>query len=362
MTISDVLNTWFSSIKKIAFRYKDGFFELPLISNSPETIIKSLARMPFVYNDQKKEIFGTKNPFVNAEVPYQKIDDGLWVFYSKAQYKENVSYIRKKESTIPDEYCKLYLEINVNKTNHKNVLLNGIPYSNSCWVLHKPFNNSTYCKFKGCETVTIVLQFTRRWLDDFLNKNEFYQKSQIADFFNSNAEFIMIPDDPIKAEELRRTIRNLFDKKAIRKDHPEHWRNWALEFLEIFISRFNEENILAKMYDFAHADRIKLAKVEKILVDGLYDNFVGIDYLANKVGLSSTKLKSNFKLVYGSSIFQYFRKVQMEHAKEILAKNKDLKIQEMANTFGYKNMTKFSNAFKNVHGTFPSEFRNVYSS
>ena len=47
----------------------------------------------------------------------------------------------------------------------------------------------------------------------------------------------------------------------------------------------------------------------------------------------------------------------MEHAKVILESDKAYKIQEIALMFGYSNMTKFANAFKTVHGYFPSELR-----
>ena len=361
MAISDVLNSWFSSLKKAAFKYRDGFFELPLVSNSPETIIESLARMPFVYNDTKKEIFGTKNPFVNSTVPYQKIEEGLWVFYSKAYYKENINFLRSKEKDIEGDYSKLYLEINSNKTSSKNVLLNGIAYSNSNWILHKPFDSSTYCKFKGCETATLVLHFTNAWHNNVLSKKQFYRESHLADFFNSKAEFVSMSYELEEAKKLEANTKALFDKKALGNDTKEDWQFWALEFFKRFTERFSEQDVHAKMYDFAHTDRVKLSKAEKILMDRLYEDFVGIDYLANEVGISPTKLKRNFKLVYGASIFQYFRSVQMTHAKKVLEKNKEHKIQEIALMFGYNNMTKFANAFKTVHDVFPSEMRQTHS-
>lgn len=359
MVISEVLNRWFTSIKRVAFKYNDGFFQLPLVSNSPESIIKSLARMPFVYNDSEKEIFGTKNPFINATVPYHKIEEGLWIFYSQAYYKENINYLREKNKDLTNNYSKLYLEINSNKTNHKNVLLNGTPYSNSCWVLHKPFNESSYCKFKGCKTVSIVLHFDRSWLINVLESKGFYKDCDLPDFFKSKAESIIIPYEPNMARHLEMKTKSLFEEKERGVDTTGDWQLLAMEFFERFISRFKEENIHSKMFDFAHADRVKLAKVEKILMDELYGTFMGIEYLASQVAVSPTKLKRNFKLVYGTSIFQYFRSEQMKHAKLVLQKNSGYKIQEIAQMFGYNNMTKFANAYKTVHGVFPSEVRST---
>ncbi len=355
MKISADLTKWFSSIRNLAFKNKDGFYQIPLVSNSPELIIKSLARMPYVYNDIQREVFGTNNRFVDAEVPYQKIEDGLWIFHSKTYYKKNINFIISKEDEVSNDFYKVYLDLNSNKSSHKNVLLNGVPYSNSCWVLQKPFDTTSYCKFKGCKTTSLVLHFNEKWLNNVLKNQLFYKKSELVHFFKSKAKILIISEESSITEKLKTRSKELFEKKSNRLDHIDDWKNLALDFLCTFIDKFNEENINAKMYEFNHPDRVALAKAEKILMDGLHQEFVGIDNLANQVGLSPTKLKSNFKMVYGTSVFQYFRSTQMKQAKVVLEKNEGLKIQKLALMFGYKNMTKFANAFKKEHGVFPSE-------
>jgi len=88
------LDKWFSSVKKLLFKYKDGFYELPLIANSPEAIVKSITKMPFVKHSEATGVFGTNNPFVKAEIKYHKINEELWVMDSIAVYKENILYKR----------------------------------------------------------------------------------------------------------------------------------------------------------------------------------------------------------------------------------------------------------------------------
>jgi AraC-like DNA-binding protein len=341
----------------MAFRHYDGFFEFPLISNSPETIIESMSKMPFVHNDKEKEVFGSKNPFVDASVQYHQVEEGLWIFNSRAKYKENVNYLRAKEKLISADYFNLYLEVNINKTNHKNVLLNGVTYSNSCWVLHKPFDHSTYCKFKDCSTTSLVIHFTKTWLKDVLSEQAFYKNSKFNEFFNSKADFVLISENFEISQKIEKKVQRAFDDKQTGTMTKADWQVLIFDLFKDFTTRFNLEEIHTKLFDLDHTDRVKLAKVDKILMDNLYQGFVGIDYLANEVGVSATKMKQNFKLVYGDSVFQYFRNKQMQQAKEVLDRSPDLKIQDLASMFGYENMTKFSNAFKGLHGVFPSNLK-----
>jgi AraC-like DNA-binding protein len=82
--------------------------------------------------------------------------------------------------------------------------------------------------------------------------------------------------------------------------------------------------------------------------------FPGIDKIAKEIGLSPTKLKSDFKIVYKQSLFQYYRDKQLVFAQELLIGNKG-KIKDIAAVFGYENAGKFSTAFKKRFGLLPSE-------
>lgn len=50
------IKNWLSSFQKYFFYYRDGFYELPYIANSPELIVASFGSMPFVKNYPKKII------------------------------------------------------------------------------------------------------------------------------------------------------------------------------------------------------------------------------------------------------------------------------------------------------------------
>ena len=355
--LSKVIDKWYSSAKRILFKYRDGFFELPIMSNSPETVVKSLTKMPFVYHDAEKEIFGSKNPFLNADVFYHKVKEGLWYNYSKAEYKENVNYIRVNNKEIASDYYLLFLEINENKGNSKNALLNGVFYSNSSWVLTKPQVSSTHCRFKGSKTISMALFFNDEWLSKQLYKQDFFSRSLLKKFFNSEAKLAICPEGIEFAEEIEKQFNIIFTKKTTdQKVQQLEWRAFTFKFIQAFVAKYEEGNIADNLLEIAHVDRKKIQKTEKILLDHLQGDFMGIEDLATEVGLSPTKLKNNFRLVFGDSIFQFFRKKQLESAK-VLLQQTDQSIKEIAAFYGYKNPSKFTAAYKETFGILPSDER-----
>ena len=354
---SKVIDNWYSKAKRILFKYKEGFFELPILSNSPESIIGSLVKMPFVYHKKQEEIFGTNNPFLKADVYYQEIDNGFWCMYSTASYKENVNYKRVNDDNILSDYYLLFLEINRNTGKSKNALLNGMSYSNSSWVLSKPGVANTHCRFSGSETISMTIFFTEEWLKSVLYQATSFQNSALKNFFDSNAKLVIWPEDVDVAEEIKKEFVRIFDRKLNAADFSQlEWDKFTSKFINIFIDRYSTDNIEEKLLEIAHLDRRKIQRVEKMLLDTIQGDFIGIDKIAQEVGMSPTKLKSNFKLVFGDSIFQFFRKKQLESA-QLLLKETEMSVKEIALLHGYQNPSKFTIAYTNYFGVLPSELR-----
>ena len=81
-----------------------------------------------------------------------------------------------------------------------------------------------------------------------------------------------------------------------------------------------------------------------------------IPYLANRAGISPTKLKQIFRQIYGISLFAYIRSKKMQWAAEQLV-SADIRIIDVATACGYDNASKFSAAFRKVIGCSPREFQ-----
>jgi PAS domain S-box-containing protein len=85
--------------------------------------------------------------------------------------------------------------------------------------------------------------------------------------------------------------------------------------------------------------------VEQTLKTSLLTGFPGIANLAKKHYLSESKLKRDFKNKYGTTIFAYYRKLQMELANKYINAKKYNK-NELALMFNFSNPSNFSSCYK----------------
>ena len=81
-----------------------------------------------------------------------------------------------------------------------------------------------------------------------------------------------------------------------------------------------------------------------------------ICFLAERAGISPTKLKIIFRRVYGAPLFAYIRAEKMRFAAQQLA-DTNIRILDIAEACGYDNASKFSAAFRDVIGCSPKEYR-----
>lgn len=81
-----------------------------------------------------------------------------------------------------------------------------------------------------------------------------------------------------------------------------------------------------------------------------------IAFLAERAGVSPTKLKQVYRRVYGTSLFAHIRREKMLFAAHELAVT-NTKIVDIAGACGYDNASKFSAAFRHVMGCSPQEYR-----
>ena len=81
-----------------------------------------------------------------------------------------------------------------------------------------------------------------------------------------------------------------------------------------------------------------------------------IAQLARKVHMNVFKLKQGFRLLTGTSIFDYHLQQRMEKARELL-KQTDRTLDSIAEETGYEHLSSFIAAFKAIHGMTPAVYR-----
>jgi AraC-like DNA-binding protein len=103
------------------------------------------------------------------------------------------------------------------------------------------------------------------------------------------------------------------------------------------------------------ADYLSLVKVEAYIRKNLKKP-LNIINLAELAGFNATKLKRDFKKVYGTTVYKYITGLRMEEAKKRIVED-HISVAQAAYEVGYSNPQHFTTAFKRTMGYLPSLLR-----
>jgi AraC-like DNA-binding protein len=152
-----------------------------------------------------------------------------------------------------------------------------------------------------------------------------------------------------------RMLMNELIKEEI--DHPFKLHfivNRVMLLLERFVRKFLDKIRTAEDYSKFTEDEVsRLMRVEALLVKDFRTAPPTISSLSRIAAMSPTKLKTDFKALYGLPIYEYFQKNRMMHAKLLLLENK-YSIKEVGNMVGYTNLGHFAGSFRKEFGILPS--------
>lgn len=339
--------------KKYFFRYRKGFYELPYFANSPATINAGYADAPFIKNDKANKRFIVNNIFIKATTTYYEIEEGLWIYYLDILHKKNIRFVPVYDDSITDNYylfsfseVRDNFKINIKKERRECYA------EKTFWTIFKPLSNPDYLNNKNSNGYCITLYFSEAWLKKNILSNPKWSNSNVAVFFASSKKLIswnetqgLSPQASFNFSEMLLKNKNEFSLDELK--------TYANNLVQQFFNSLEHASD-CNYFELDRTDRDKLFLIEKYLLENLDGDFMGIDFLADKAGVSATKLKADFKTHYGLSIFQYFRQKQMQLAEQLI-KSQSHSISEIALKLGYENASKFAIAFKECQGVSPSE-------
>ena len=103
------------------------------------------------------------------------------------------------------------------------------------------------------------------------------------------------------------------------------------------------------------SDRAALAEAHRIILEN-YVEPPGIDEIAHRTGLNTTRLKTGFRAVYGVTVFGLVREERMKTAL-ILLRDHGQNVTETAYAVGYHSLSAFAAVFKKTFGFSPHKVR-----
>ncbi len=129
--------------------------------------------------------------------------------------------------------------------------------------------------------------------------------------------------------------------------------------MEYLLQQFFVMDKLGKDGNFLSAqDMHNLSMVEDHLCTNYKTEFPGIEKLSRVSAMSPTSLKTKFKKYYGETLFGYYQKNKMEHARRLLDGKVPVKV--VATEIGYSNPSHFTLAFKKEYGFSPWHYLNPH--
>ncbi len=201
---------------------------------------------------------------------------------------------------------------------------------------------------KRSRIINIFLE--RDWLE------KYFSKEQTCDFFKKS---IFHKESTYHYEFLDSEYKRLVNEMLKANPEPEFAnfvvQNRTMLILERFFSRFFRKFSEKNLYVKASAEELeRLKMVEGLLIKDSSFAPPTIAQLAKISALSTTKLKSLFKEVYGLPIYQYFQKHRMQKAKAMMLSRK-YTVRETARELGYVNLKDFVKAFQKTFDQLPEE-------
>jgi AraC-like DNA-binding protein len=353
MIFSNQLKSWLTKFRQYKVTYKSGFFHLSNLANSPYTIVETFDSVPFCKHNREEKLITAKTFFLNAQLYYSELETGLWLLLSDLQFKKNVEMTNIYDRSLPVDFNFVNLHYNETRFKNKSMLVNGKVLINKTWTLFKPGNATADCHFKGTQEYNITVYFTNAWMDKYFALKTDFKVSNMDRFFRSNNSNVIMPDAKQSSDRFYADFLSLMKQNNGDSKNKEI-KELVSTFFKEFIKMYELETINDQHFRLSDSSRKYVQKAEKCMMDNLLQPFPGIEKVAKTVGISATKLKSEFKIIHNQSVYHYYRSQQMQLASKLLSE-KASTVKEVANLLGYEHAGKFAAVFKEQFGIQPSE-------
>lgn len=350
------LSKWLQFIKPNFNFYQDGFFEFPFLANTPELMIKATIKTPGSKHDADEQLVQRNNPFIKGTFRYRKIDEGFWLTITNIEFKQNTLIKTVYDKDIPSEHYTLTFTLYESQVKLQNKFINNIPFQNKFWGFKKPGTDVGAYFYKGSKCEFYIYHFHPDWIKKNIPFDKLDEELPFKKFLNSDKGFISYQDIVPNAEELSHEIEDTFKNFNTNVLSETLLKSQTLSLVSTF---FNNAFADSRKQDFEVKDTVdykKIANCERIISNDLAKPFMGIETIAKKLNVSPSKLKMDFKLVYGSSILQYNIDKKMKLAMQLILTT-DMQIKHISQEVGYESHSKFSAVFKKKFDKLPSELR-----
>ena len=198
--------------------------------------------------------------------------------------------------------------------------------------------------------INISLLISKDWLTQFLSNDE---KAELLrkNIFNNNSLYYYEFFD----SEYKRLLLEIMQTPENSSFELMILQNRILLIMERFFTRLYKKLSDSTVYIKASSEELqRIRDVEAELLKDFSYLPPNINMLSRTAAMSTSKLKTLFKEVYGLPVYQYFQKQRMNRAKAMLISRK-YTIKEVTEELGYNAVNEFSRAFQKMFDQVPAD-------
>ncbi|OMQ10301.1 helix-turn-helix transcriptional regulator [[Flexibacter] sp. ATCC 35103] len=336
------------------FLFKDDLYQLRYLFNSPKMMVDSLLKLPVINHNSLKQFLSLKTSFCKIKMYYREIEDGFWLLALYMNIKENLVTKSYYDKEVLSEYYLLTFSVFEYKFPVKDAA--PITLLSTCWTFSKPDTEISSYFYEGSNGKFFSFAITKEWASKNFTSKKFNNSKAIKKFLDGNKGSCTWLDIAPNAHELAKELSEAIENVNADESANPGLKKKSMKLITEFFNNSFDDSRISDNVSLNNSDYHNVAKAEKIILHNLHLPFIGIEAIAKEVNTSPTKLKSNFKTVFGFSMLRYHKEKNMVLAMQLI-QNSNIQIQDISLLTGYDSASRFSASFKKRFGQLPSEVR-----
>ncbi len=214
--------------------------------------------------------------------------------------------------------------------------------------LNTTFFDRVTISSKGNGVRTVKCIFDSKWMSKYLGiKKDNDVLKRYLSLRSRNLNF-----EPLDAE-YRNLLEDIFNTDPQNPLFATITENRIMLLIERFFTQVYQKSKQLRAVHIRQEDIYRMMEIESDLMQDYSRNAPTVEALAGKHAMGVSKLKRQFKQIYGKPVFEYFQKNRMARAKDMLMSG-EYTVKEVGYKLGYQNLSNFANAFKKEYGVLPS--------
>lgn len=278
---------------------------------------------------------------------YANYNNGIEVLLFHGNIDENLDFFRPQKELTEELVFTSYLNVaEFSKANELGQY--EVSRKSDGFIVHN--NHSGFrMKFNANEPFMVYLiKLRKQALEAFKHLIE----EGIGNVLNPD-EVVLWARSGFSVEQ-RQIFKDIYAHRDMQRELKHHYLNAkSMEFLALTIQDL-KNNGSSVTEGAISTDKMRMANtIRKILVEDLSDR-ITIEEISEKVGASTTLVKSTFKKVFGDSIHHYAQERRLEEAK-VLLRSGEFTVSEIAFKLGFATPSNFTKFFRQKYGVSPKK-------